>query len=175
MGANAISKSFTEKERERFHNLLKLAAESPFEGERANALAAAQRMASSFGLTLEEAAAGGKPDDPRQREAFTGAANADGLRRFAQAFHLMDYYLHADKQRRTEALAAARARGLDAGEGVSIAAKPREGVTSRRRMDPLKHAAVLLQETSLSFHEVAEITGLDIYKVVGLKLKMRPA
>ena len=42
-------------------------------------------------------------------------------------------------------------------------------------MDPAKHAAVLLQDTSLPFHEVAAITGLDIYEVVGLKLKLRAA
>ena len=31
-----ISAAFTEAERQRFHNLLQLAAESPFEGERSN-------------------------------------------------------------------------------------------------------------------------------------------
>src|SRR3546814_17575845 len=40
-----ISTGFTEAERQRFHNLLQLAAESPFEGERANALAADTRLA----------------------------------------------------------------------------------------------------------------------------------
>ena len=40
-------------------------------------------------------------------------------------------------------------------------------------MNPERHAAVLLRETKLPFREVAEITGLDVYKVVGMKLKMR--
>ena len=34
---------------------------------------------------------------------------------------------------------------------------------------------MLLRETSLPFEEVARITGLDVYKVVGMKLKMRAA
>ena len=46
----------TAAERERFHNLLLMAKESPFEGERSNALEAAERMAKRNGLTLEEAA-----------------------------------------------------------------------------------------------------------------------
>ena len=37
------------------------------------------------------------------------------------------------------------------------------------------NAAILLRETSLPFDEVARITGLDVYKVVGMKLKMRAA
>jgi hypothetical protein len=44
---------------------------------------------------------------------------------------------------------------------------------NRRRMNPSRHAATLLRETSLSFREIASITGLDIYAVVGLKLKLR--
>ena len=40
-------------------------------------------------------------------------------------------------------------------------------------MRPEVHAAVLLRETRLPFREVADITGLDIYDVVGMKLKMR--
>jgi len=48
-----ISAGFSEADRQRFHNLLHLAAESTFEGERANALAAAKRLAERFGLTLE--------------------------------------------------------------------------------------------------------------------------
>ena len=40
-------------------------------------------------------------------------------------------------------------------------------------MNPYRHAATLLRETSLSFREISSITGLDICqaRVVGLKLK----
>jgi hypothetical protein len=154
---------------------LKLAAESPFEGERGNALAAAERMASGAGMTLEEAAGADERGEERRAEPHPPPPRSEALRRFAHAFHLMDHYLHVDKQRRAEALAAARARGLDAESHATDAAKQRDRLVSRRKMDPFKHAAVLLEETSLPFHEVAAITGLDIYKVVGLKLKMRPA
>jgi hypothetical protein len=47
--------------------------------------------------------------------------------------------------------------------------------SSGRRMNPTRHAAILLKETSLPFNEVARITGLNVYKVVGMKLKMRAA
>jgi hypothetical protein len=158
---------------------LRLAAESPFEGERGNALAAATRMAERAGLTLEEAAGAAEPAEPRQeaprRQGGATAWEAASLGRFAHALHLMDHYLHRDKVRREAALQAARQRGLDAEElkkqAPSLGARP----SSDRRMDPVKHAAVLLQDTSLPFHEVAAITGLDIYEVVGLKLKLRAA
>lgn len=177
-----ISAGFTEVERQRFHNLLQLAAESPFEGERSNALAAAERLAKRFGLTLDEAASGGAEQEPPPDETRGDAHMADdlgfhpeSLDRFARAAHLMDNFIMEDKVRREAALRAAQARGLDADE-------LRKAVTSsviqaraskRRRMNPNRHAATLLRETSLSFNEIANITGLDIYAVVGLKLKLR--
>jgi hypothetical protein len=158
---------------------LRLAAESPFEGERGNALAAATRMAERAGLTLEEAAGAAEPAEPRQeapaRQGGAAAWESASLGRFAHALHLMDHYLQRDKARREAALQAAQKRGLDAAERKGQPSALANRNSSNRRMDPLKHAAVLLQDTSLPFHEVAAITGLDIYEVVGLKLKLRAA
>ncbi|GAB4377412.1 MAG: hypothetical protein Kow00114_41700 [Kiloniellaceae bacterium] len=188
-----IATGFTEAERQRFHNLLQLAAESPFEGERANALAAAKRLAERFGMTLDEAAAGGgaKEDRPRGRArddyphqrprgddfmADDLSFRPQTLDRFARAMHLMDNYILSDKARREEALRAAQQRGLDAEElRRAVTASVMQNRVSRRRMNPSRHAATLLRETSLSFREIANITGLDIYAVVGLKLKLRAA
>ena len=165
----AISGSFTEAERERFHNLLKLAAESPFEGERTAALIAARRLADKHGMSLEEAAATGRaPSRPERRPMD----ERPDFSRFAQSLHLMDYHLHLDKMRRDEALRAARERGLDA-EAARKQARKSVASGPPKRMNPERHAAVLLKETQLPFREVAEITGLDIYQVVGLKLKLR--
>ncbi|WP_193371001.1 hypothetical protein [Pelagibius marinus] len=159
-----------------------MAAESPFEGERSNALAAAERLAKRFGLTLDEAAAGGI-DEPPPQEPPRGdehmaddlGFNPESLDRFARAVHLMDNFIMEDKARREAALRAAQSRGLDAEElrkaVTSSVAQARK--TKQRRMNPYRHAATLLRETSLSFREIANITGLDIYKVVGLKLKLR--
>lgn len=174
---------FSEAERLRFHNLLQLAAESPFEGERANALAAAKRLAARFGLTLDEAAAAGgatqepPPDAPRGDDHLADDLGfaPQGLDRFARAVHLMDNFILHDKLRREAALRAAQARGLDAEElRKAVTSTVTNGKVNRRRMNPHRHAATLLRETSLSFHEISNITGLDIYAVVGLKLKMRP-
>jgi len=77
--------------------------------------------------------------------------------------------------RREEALRAAQQRGLDAEElrkAVTASVTQRKS-TRQRRMNPDRHAATLLRETSLSFREISNITGLDIYAVVGLKLKLR--
>jgi hypothetical protein len=89
----------------------------------------------------------------------------------------MDYYLHVDKMRREAALRAAQERGLDLDEAPQQALRSptRERRNKQRRMNPARHAAVLLRETSLPFEEVARITGLDVYQVVGMKLKMRAA
>ncbi len=165
-----ISGTFTEAERERFHNLLKLAAESPFEGERENALVAARRLATRRGMTLEEAA---RADALAvQREAPRQTPPSVDINGLATSVHLMDQHLYNDKLRRDEALAKARARGLDRAE-LSPRHAARIRSMSKRRMRPETHAAVLLRETQLPFREVAEITGLDIYQVVGMKLKLR--
>ena len=39
--------------------------------------------------------------------------------------------------------------------------------------NPTDHAEVLLKETSLPSHEIAKMTGLDVYEVFGMKLKNR--
>jgi Protein of unknown function (DUF2786) len=176
-----ISTGFTEAERQRFHNLLQLAADSPFEGERSNALAAATRLAARAGLTLDEAAAGGSHQEAPREQPRSDDFMADdlgfrpsSLDRFARAAHLMDSYILSDKMRRENALRAAQARGLD-GEELrrAVADSVTKRTVNRRRMHPHRHAAALLRETSLSFREIASITGLDIYAVVGLKLKLR--
>lgn len=154
-----------------------MAAESPFAGERANALAAAERMALRHGMTLDEAAAGGAEDrqTAHAKQSFRAAAEAENQRKFAQATHLMDHFLYSDKARLEAARAAARSRGLGRDEATSGRRLAGERTTSRRRMDPTRHATVLLRETGLPFREVAEITGLNVYEVVGLKLKLRAA
>ena len=176
-----ISAGFSDAERQRFHNLLQLAADSPFEGERVNALAAATRLAARFGLTLDEAAAGGSVHEPPPDLERGDAHMADDigfrpetLDRFARAAHLMDTFIYDDKARREAAIRAAQARGLDADElRRSVAGTTMKWRAKARRMNPYRHAATLLRETSLSFREIASITGLDIYQVVGLKLKLR--
>jgi hypothetical protein len=42
-------------------------------------------------------------------------------------------------------------------------------------MPPLDHARVLIQETRFPLVEISRITGVSLHKLVGLKLKLRPA
>lgn len=171
---------FSESERERFQNLLKLAANSSFEGERQNALDAAHRLAERHGMTLDEAAA-----DPGDRQTSTDRQEPDpetaarAARNFARFVHLSDAAIRADKYRREQALRQARERGLDNGEETEKPqARPhRIGPAtrrSRRRTDRRAFARKLIRDTELPLREIAEITDLDFYEVVGLKLKMRP-
>jgi len=120
-------------------------------------------------MTLEEAAEAGQAG-PRPQE-FTPTPDPD-FSAFAQAVHLMDYHLAVDKMRREAALQDAIRRGLVNDEPVPPKFQ-KATAQKRRRMNPWRHARVLLSETSLPFREIATITGLDIYQVVGLKLKMR--
>ena len=176
-----IPETFTDAEQERFHNLLMLAAESPFEGERSNALAAAKRMADRKGITLDEAAAMRTQSETTRAQAETQQTESESERtfnsRFATATHLMEQEIRREKARREAALKAAQDRGLDAEERRAAERRTRQYNTARAgkkaRMNPHRHAAVLLAETSLPFREVANITGLDIYQIVGMKLKMR--
>jgi hypothetical protein len=89
--------------------------------------------------------------------------------------HLTDIAIRLAKLQREAALAEARARGLDAVE--EAAARRRANHAQRqaqRRMNPRDHARILLTQTSLRLREIVDITGLDIYQVVGLKLSLRP-
>lgn len=178
----------TPRERERFHNLLVVAKESPFAGERRNALAAATRMAGRMGLTLEEAARSGgeryQDSAPGRRrpgtspfddlaEMFSHAGHGSRARR---AFRSAEARHAREKQRYEEALAAARARGLDRDEAKPArdpAPRPWRYAHSPRRRSPTSHARVLLAETHLSLDEIASISGLDPWAVAGLKLRMR--
>lgn len=171
-----IADQFSTADRERFHNLLKLAAESPFEGERENALAAARRLAGRFGMSLAEAAA----DSARQQQPAPQAEppRPSPAASFAYFFHLSEAQLAADKARRDASRQAAFARGLDAEERREQAAPRRPAgflhrAASARRMDPQRHARNLLLETSLPLREVVRLTGLSVWEVVGLKLKLR--
>lgn len=178
----------TPAERERFHNLLLMAKESPFEGERSNALEAAERMAKRHGLTLEEAARSGgeamqQAPSARQRQRSTyeqaeaeAAAQERAFAEMAQFMRNAEMRAKNDKARHDEALKAAYQRGLDAEERRREERKASRDFRVRknsRRRNPLVHARVLLRETRLPLAEIASICGLDVYTVAGLKLKMR--
>ncbi len=174
-GAVTIAQGFTIEEHDRFKVLLKVAAESPFEGERANALAAATRLAARHGVTLEEAAAGQTepPEPPEQPEPETGTWWRDP--RLASYVHLLDEQIRQDKARRDQALQAAYARGLDA-ELRKPARKPvLRAPRNNRRREPWSHARVLLSETTLPLGEISDITGLGLDQVTALRLKLRGA
>ncbi|MDJ0949012.1 MAG: DUF2786 domain-containing protein [Alphaproteobacteria bacterium] len=179
-GANPIARQDKESAQERFHNLLALAAKSPFEGERAAAFQAAERLAQRHGLSMEEAAQGGlaerEPEQSPQLRPEDWARQA--ARDISRFVHLLDSEIQAQKMARDRARAEAIKRGLDAEieSGARARTQRRRWVDSDpRRMDPRHHASVLLRETQLPLEEVVAITGLDIYQVVGLKLKMRAA
>ena len=166
-----ISEAFTESERERFHNLLLLAAESPFEGERVNAIEAATRLAAKHGLTLQEAArADAAPPPPPPQPTVARWSPHRDLARFV---HMSEQFIKADKKRREEALREARERGLDADERRAADRPAKRPAFNRAKRNGVSHARVLLAETTLPLQEVADLSGLDIYQVVGMKLKMR--
>ena len=148
----------TPTERERFRNLLLVAKESPFAGERDNALKAAERMARRRGLTLEEAARGTPPETAARKETWRRDS---------------EIRPRNDKARYEEALKAAYARGLDDERRRKKTRDTQPVRLNPRRRNPLAHARILLTETRLPLPEVASISGLDIWRVAGLKLKLR--
>ena len=171
-GVFAISTPITAAEQTRFRNLLELANSSKFEGERANALDAARRLAERHGMTLEEAARTGL----EQRQPLP--VTADGRRpdpRAAYFAHAHQQAVEREKRRWEEAVQKARERGLDGGLGAAARTDMRPRRASKSRRDPIRHASVLLEETRLPFDEIADITGLSVYAIVGMKLKMRSA
>jgi hypothetical protein len=173
-----ISKPFDENEQRRFRNLLELANSSPYQGERDNAMAAAERLAKRHGMTLEEAARGGT-QAPRREPPPRKGPEMWQERELGRVVHLMDYQIQLDKARIADAMQEAIARGLDPDvDRIPQRKRPQalqnwRPSRSRRRMEPYRHARVLLEETSLPIEEIADITGLDVYKVAGLKLQLR--
>ena len=162
-------------ERERFNALVKVAAESPYPGERANALDAARRLAKRHGMSLQEAA--GEPRGPTRTVQTPQRPRRYTQREMAEIIAFSEARLRADKERYERALREARERGLDGG---AIKPEMRPAATgaqksSQRSRTPQSFARVLLSETTLPLREIVSLTGLDIYRVVGLKLKMRSA
>jgi sRNA-binding protein len=134
-------------------------------------------MAKSRGMTLEEAAGGGPaPKRPEARFPHFSRKQAEDAFGLAKAARMTDAWTQADKARRDAAMEEARRRGLDEEERrKAAAAANRVPRRNDRKRDPQSHARVLLQETSLPLEEISTLTGLDIYQVVGIKLKLRPA
>ena len=175
-GRGSIPTGFAEAERTRFRSLLALAAGSSYDGEREAALAAARRLASRHGMSLSEAArSGGEPESVREETPFERMQRQRAAAR-AHAFRESERRAEEDRARFRAAWEDALRRGLDR-EEERARRQPGPGFVwrSRRRLEPVQHATVLLNETHLPFSEIAEITGLDRYDVVGLKLKLREA
>lgn len=148
--------------------MLKLAKESPFSGERNNALAAAERLASRHDLTLEEAAIGAT----QTQKAKSDADSAKYARDLAAFVHMTDYQIYVEKQQRDAALKEAEKLGLDTGKKKPQPRAPtRQARRSTARMEPNRHAWNLVRETKLSYQEIATITGLDIYEVLLMKIQ----
>jgi hypothetical protein len=160
-----ISQDLTTEERRRFHSLLKLAEASEYPGERENAMAAAKRIAARKGLTLEEAAMTSppvKPPEPVKRSPSEAE--------LARHVHMMDHNLHMAKKRREEAMESARQRGLDAEERPQRQRNNRVR-RSTARMPSEMHAWKLVTETTLPYREISNITGLDIYQIIHMKIR----
>ena len=171
-----IATGFTSPERDRFRNLLELAKSSKFDGERANAIAAATRLAEKYGMSLEDAARfqGEASQGPRSKSRHSRErSDPFGFPARATAADVSHTdHMAEEKERWETAVKEARVRGLDSEKkSQAEAARPKRSIRARR--NPTSHATVLLKETGLSLHEIADISGLDIYSVVGVKLKLR--
>ena len=123
-------------------------------------------------MTLDEAAED-RAQAPRPDVDFR-SPGVSPERELAHVVHLMDYQIQLDKAR----IAEARERAVERGLAVEPEKAPQAirrwpNLRSRRRMDPHRHARVLLRETSLPIEEIANITELDVYRVAAIKLKLR--
>lgn len=188
--------AFSAKERERFLKLLTLAKESTFEGERANALAAAENMARAHGMSLMEASGMSDADEQRLNPRHTAtrpeAARAHAAEEFAfgggfrtnwgrgraspSGKHSTDDWAATDKARYMRAMEEARRRGLDREEEERQARAERRvwrrasGGAWRSRREFVR---ILLKETAMSMREVAATAGVSLHEVVKERLLMR--
>ena len=176
MGGNFISHQLTKEDKVRFTNLLELASSSEFDGERKNALAAARRIAEKYNLSVAEAARC-EPDSPHPQTSLN-PLNGNNVNNLAADITIISEYIHRgdiEKLRWQSAVRAAESRGLNLSKSKENVRETIARNVRKTRRHPIKHAKVLLYETSLPFQEIAEITGLNIYQVVCIKLKSREA
>lgn len=124
-------------------------------------------------MSLDDAARLGFDEPPRARPEPPPRPRRETKAATGFFFHMSEAELLAEKARRDASLRAARARGLDAEERQEKPQPARRSWRSGAKRNPYSHARVLLRETSIPFAEIAAVTGLDIYQVVGMKLKMR--
>ncbi len=125
-------------------------------------------------MSLAEAArGGGEPEPWREESPFERMRRARAAR--AHAFRESERRADEERARFRAAQEDALRRGLDDEDDAPPRRRAGRAFVwrSRRRLEPVQHATVLLNETRLPFSEIAEITGLDRYAVVGLKLKLR--
>lgn len=176
---STISNYFTESERNRFRNLLELANDSKYPGERENALAAATRIAQKYNMTLDEAARW-NPEDIAPGKNMAQQGSYQRPVKSSEVSNLVKNQQNAETEKKLwqAAMDRAKDRGLDKAENAKKAAQ--EAASERRqnsksRRNPTTHATILLKETSLSFEEISDITGLDVYKIITMKLKSRSA
>lgn len=180
-----MTQSLSSSQQQRFRKLLTLAAESPFAGEREAALAAAERMADSAGMDLEEAARACGRQEEQEREAAgqsRGAGEEMGpgwtetmspsMRRAAWAGYAWEAAASRARQRHREEVAR-RQREEEAQRRADSKRGRHNQPRSDRSMPRGDFARVLLLETGLPLRDIAEITDLGMYEVVGLKLKLR--
>ena len=158
---------------------MELAKDSKYPGERENALAAATRIARKYNMTVDEAKKW-KPPENRRETQFRVSDPYQKQNKSTDYSNLAKTQKNADaeKARWQAAMDRAKERGLDSQENArraqQDAASERKG-NSKSRRNPETHAKILLKETSLSFEEIANITGLDVYKIITMKLKSRNA
>lgn len=180
-----MTQSLSSSQQQRFRKLLTLAAESPFAGEREAALAAAERMADSAGMDLEEAARACGRQEQQEHEAAgpsrpAGAEMGPGwtetmspsMRRAAWAGYAWEAAASRARQRHREEVAR-RQREEEAQRRADSKRGRHNQPRSDRSMPRGDFARVLLLETGLPLRDIAEITDLGMYEVVGLKLKLR--
>ena len=174
-----MTEHFTTVQRTRFRKLLVLAAESPYPGERQAALAAAERLAARFGMSVEEAA--GRCREPRATAHANGAARrwagpsaaARGWGPEARGAYVYEAAASRTRQREREAAERAeREEGERAREERSW--RGHWSRRSRRRLPPREFARILLLETGFPLSEISRMTGLSMHDLIGLKLKLRP-
>ena len=127
-------------------------------------------------MTLDEAISW----KPNQNNGGGNEDNYDLSQRSNKISKLMKNQRNAELEKKQwqAAMEQAKARGLDKEENARKAAQ--EAANERRqnskaRRNPITHAKILLKETSLSFEEISDITGLDVYKIITMKLKSRSA
>ncbi len=179
---NSNPKMLTEADRERLRKIFSVVRSATIEGEKKAATAAAQRLASSYGLSMEDAELEAFPEEDAGRLSYDEyqAQKKDKQAWAASMVRMTDHYEQTEKYRFMAAKEAAKQRGLEEEEAAKAKKPQKKRAAAQKsgrtyipnKKDEFRLIAGLLRDGA-SIKRTAKILGVSTNDVARVWLLLR--